>query len=457
LLWQDEVAGVTVTEALDRACTQGDAQALQQLYESWHALLVCLYEHRIAHGDLAGGNIMVRENGALTLVDYDGCYIPAFAGKHAIVDGHLDYQHPNLVSRPFDERMDRFSSLLITAALLAMREAPELWKQFARYDPQGKFQSEHLLWTRTDLLHPMSSAVFQALERLRDPLAREVVQALAVACQCSPDETPQVLGIIDSDFECRLALKVLERAIQAKDPRAIIGAWIPALEGFAQAQRYLPTVGWAVSTQRALCELRQACLADDDQRVIVSAQAVPQDAHVPAELAARVDLARRRFAMVEALRLAIVKDDDDAILAALDPDIPISGTALTQQERRRVSIAEQRHGAMEEIAALLAKGRVEAAIARTVNAHLVPKDRRFLVAVRQFLATQTLTGLTTWRQGEVVELRWTWPRSQLIDSIAVIASAAGPPGRSRAKAGSSDWVCGSSAGCTVRVGAGVEA
>jgi hypothetical protein len=46
----------------------------------------------MAHGDLQAGNLLVADNGALHLVDYDGMYVPGLDGLPAGEVGHPDYQ-----------------------------------------------------------------------------------------------------------------------------------------------------------------------------------------------------------------------------------------------------------------------------------------------------------------------------------------------------------------------------
>jgi hypothetical protein len=58
------------------------------------ALLGDLERRKLAHGDLQHGNIMIAESG-VELVDYDGMFVPAFAGTAATEGGVPSYQHPN--------------------------------------------------------------------------------------------------------------------------------------------------------------------------------------------------------------------------------------------------------------------------------------------------------------------------------------------------------------------------
>ena len=47
-----------------------------------------------AHGDIKPDNIMVRPDGSLTLVDYDGMFVPAMKGQKSPTIGTKDFSHP---------------------------------------------------------------------------------------------------------------------------------------------------------------------------------------------------------------------------------------------------------------------------------------------------------------------------------------------------------------------------
>ena len=134
----DWIDGMTLLEKVDELCKIRDRAALKNLGEEWLSILKTMKHAHIAHGDLAGLNVMVRADGRLVLVDYDGVYIPDFAGLPQVVLGQVDYQHPQMNQRQFNERMDDFSALVIYTALLALEVQPELWNKYIKRNPQGK-------------------------------------------------------------------------------------------------------------------------------------------------------------------------------------------------------------------------------------------------------------------------------------------------------------------------------
>ena len=79
----------------------------------------------IAHGDLHPKNIMVY-NDQLRLVDYDCIFIKDFQGQDEPEDGDADCQHPKRKNFVYDQKIDRFSALVIYLGLLAISENIEL-------------------------------------------------------------------------------------------------------------------------------------------------------------------------------------------------------------------------------------------------------------------------------------------------------------------------------------------
>jgi hypothetical protein len=87
---------------------------------------------RHLHGDWQHDNLLIAEGGTnVTLVDYDGVYVPEFAGRLSPEAGHPNYQHPDRTAENFGPGMDRFSCLVIQAALLSLAIEPGLWARFS--------------------------------------------------------------------------------------------------------------------------------------------------------------------------------------------------------------------------------------------------------------------------------------------------------------------------------------
>jgi len=140
-----------------------------------------LERRKLAHGDLQHGNIMIAESG-VELVDYDGMFVPAFAGTGAPEAGLPSYQHPQRSTDDYAVGLDRFSVLVIGTALYALSVDPSLRTEFGARD--------NLLFTGDDFRNPAASKLIQRLSALEDPQLRSLVETLTAACASRPLEVP---------------------------------------------------------------------------------------------------------------------------------------------------------------------------------------------------------------------------------------------------------------------------
>lgn len=108
-----------------------------------------------AHGDLKSDNILVKEDGTITLVDYDGMFVPAMQGQKAREIGNHDFRHPERSENDFNERMDDFSLAVIALSLKAIANNPSYYTQFGAQD--------RLLFSENDYRNIQESNVFQTL------------------------------------------------------------------------------------------------------------------------------------------------------------------------------------------------------------------------------------------------------------------------------------------------------
>ncbi len=72
---------------------------LEALSQVWARMANRLREAKLAHADLQHGNVILvpgrKDNSlAIKLIDYDGMFVPALAGKTSGEVGHANYQHP---------------------------------------------------------------------------------------------------------------------------------------------------------------------------------------------------------------------------------------------------------------------------------------------------------------------------------------------------------------------------
>lgn len=133
-------------------------QVLNSLAESFRKMVVELHRHNMAHGDLQHGNIMVRDDGSLVLVDYDSMYVPDFNMAEDDIKGLLGYQHPARWNNPYrSPKVDYFSELVIYTSIKALELNPKLWDELNMED------SDTLLFASEDISSPNSSSTFKYL------------------------------------------------------------------------------------------------------------------------------------------------------------------------------------------------------------------------------------------------------------------------------------------------------
>ena len=162
----------------------GAPEALAWLAADWRLLSGALKRHRIGHGDLQHGNVLVTGTGALKLVDYDGVYVPLFSRERSPELGHANYQHPRRGAEFYDERLDHFSALLIYVSLRALAAEPGLWKEF--------FNGDNLLATAVDLRVPQCADLWPRLLRSPDEDVRRLTVRLIESLRLAPADVPDL-------------------------------------------------------------------------------------------------------------------------------------------------------------------------------------------------------------------------------------------------------------------------
>ncbi len=118
VLLMDWVEGVNLDQYLRRHL--GDEDSLRMLACQFSKLAMWLMPQPFAHGDVKPDNIMVRSDGSLVLIDYDGMYVPAMKGQRARELGSPDFRHPSRTEADFDEHVDDFSLASILLSLRAI-------------------------------------------------------------------------------------------------------------------------------------------------------------------------------------------------------------------------------------------------------------------------------------------------------------------------------------------------
>ena len=132
VLLMDWVEGKTLDKYLRE--NLDDKYALEMLAYRFSLLAQWLIPQPFAHGDLKPDNIIVRDDGTLVLVDYDGMYVPAMKGQKARELGSPDFRHPLRTENDFDENIDAFPLLTILLSIKAISDNPNLLEKYGAVD-----------------------------------------------------------------------------------------------------------------------------------------------------------------------------------------------------------------------------------------------------------------------------------------------------------------------------------
>ena len=135
-----------------------DNYAMSMLCYRFCKMATWLCSQPFAHGDIKPDNIMVRPDGNLTLVDYDGMFVPAMKGQKSPTIGTKDFSHPLRTVDDFDETIDDFALTSIALSLKAISMNSTL------LDTYGA--SDRLLFSESDYRNPSSSKAISALQDL---------------------------------------------------------------------------------------------------------------------------------------------------------------------------------------------------------------------------------------------------------------------------------------------------
>ena len=108
--------------------------ALRLLTFQFSRLASWLLSQPFAHGDLKPDNILVRPDGTLALVDYDGMFVPAMKGTSARELGSPDFRHPLRTPECFNDHIDDFPLVSILLSLKALSLSPSLWQTYGAAD-----------------------------------------------------------------------------------------------------------------------------------------------------------------------------------------------------------------------------------------------------------------------------------------------------------------------------------
>ena len=130
-------------------------KTLEKLIINFYQLARWLISQPFAHGDLKPDNILVKKDGNLVLVDYDGMYVPAMKGQKSREVGSPDFCHPQRNEDIFDEHIDDFSIISILLSLCVIFIKPSYLNKYGAED--------RLLFSKNDYVDIFKSNAFRSI------------------------------------------------------------------------------------------------------------------------------------------------------------------------------------------------------------------------------------------------------------------------------------------------------
>lgn len=125
VLLMDWVEGIPMDKYIQKNIS--NQYVLELLAFRFSKLATWLLAQPFAHGDLKPDNILVKEDGSIVLVDYDGMYVPAMKGQKTRELGSPNYRHPERTMDDFDRHIDDFPLVIISLSLKAIALEPDLF------------------------------------------------------------------------------------------------------------------------------------------------------------------------------------------------------------------------------------------------------------------------------------------------------------------------------------------
>ena len=232
VLLMDWVEGETMEAYI--ASNYHNQSAMSMLYYRFGKMAAWLRTQSFAHGDIKPDNIIVRPDGSLSLVDYDGMFVPSMKGCKSPTVGTKDFSHPLRTVDDFDETIDDFSLASIALSLKAISMKSTL------LDIYGA--SDRLLFSENDYRNPSNSKVISALQELMCDknfctlyslfmlaLARKELSACSFRLFIG--EKPNITSVMDEDLSTTSTKEEFKEALvdewgvkYSKDGGKLLGA-----------------------------------------------------------------------------------------------------------------------------------------------------------------------------------------------------------------------------------------
>lgn len=210
------VGGATMATFIDDAIEDDRPIQVRYLADRWIVAALSLIASGAVHGDLQHGNVMVTEDLAIKLIDYDSMWVPGLAAELAEV-GHPNYQHPErMEDGHVTPTLDVFPAYVIYLSLRAIAADPSLWDKF--------YNGENLLFVQSDFtaVGRQGAPIWDALAENPDTEVAQMARTLAELCQVRLAAVPQLSTVLESGIA---ALDRSQRYVTERAGRSSAGNW----------------------------------------------------------------------------------------------------------------------------------------------------------------------------------------------------------------------------------------
>lgn len=199
---------------------------IDTIADNFKTMVADLHRHHFSHGDLQHGNILVKPDLSLVLVDYDSMYVPALKGKNDEIKGIKGYQHLSRQNnKELSEKADYFSELVIYLSLKALSKMPSLWYEL---NIKG---TETMLFSGEDIQSGGKSGIFQKLRsdselsQLVDRLCEFMSMSSIDDLSPLEDVTTSLVDSIAEKWKNGNGYTPGNSSGSIDDPQKIISAW----------------------------------------------------------------------------------------------------------------------------------------------------------------------------------------------------------------------------------------
>lgn len=169
IVLMDWVDGKTLKEYINFNITS--TSKILDLAEKFKEMTAYFHKENIAHGDFQHGNILVKGDGSLVVIDYDSMFIEPLNGMTDTIKGLPGYQHPARHNNQcVNSHLDYFSELVIYLSLLIYADIPKLWDDY--------YETEDLLFSKDDFANPTKSKLIKSHLKSSNPTISELTEKM---------------------------------------------------------------------------------------------------------------------------------------------------------------------------------------------------------------------------------------------------------------------------------------